>query len=371
MATKSTTKKSTGKKAAKTPAKGSKAATKKPARTKAGFSKNNVPDNLTAMLNAKKLVPAALAGTDKYLDVVSWNIRWFDASDSDRVKGIADVLAALNADILVLTEIAADGALDEVVKKLAQKKAGFYSTFYGTTGKEQRVVMMWDRDWVRAKTDLMELFKEEDLTVPSEVDDTKRQSVFPRLPLWGYFECLGEKPGDEGFTFELVGLHLKAQGPAPQGYTGDIKRFGIPQRTKAAKRLTEWLMNNGDHYDTDVVVVGDWNAKPSEPEWKAFRDKEEDGEFVFTDINDEADASHLVRLNASGPAGSRIDLHLITKEADANAVPKNKGVVIRWSPFDHLDAMGGKERQEYFKLLTLKFSDHLPVVSRFYLNEVA
>ena len=78
-----------------------------------------------------------------------------------------------------------------------------------------------------------------------------------------------------------------------------------------------------------------------------------------------------MRLNASGPAGSRIDLHLITKEADANAVPKNKGVVIRWSPFDHLDAVGGKERQEYFKLLKLKFSDHLPVVSRFYLNEVA
>lgn len=333
-----------------------------------GFSKNDVPDNITALLNAKQLVPKKFQGTDKYLDVISWNIRWFDAADTDRVKAIADVLGVLNADFLVLTEIAADGALEEVVNQLAQTKAGFYSIHYGTTGREQRVVLMWDRDWVRAKTEPVELFKEENLRVPAETG-TKPQAVFPRLPLWGYFEALASKPGDEGFTFELVGVHLKAQGPGPKGYKGPDKRWGIPQRTRAAERLGSWLGDDHAHSDTDIIVIGDWNATPDQEEWKHLRELERKGEIRFTKINKLGEVSHLVRLNASGPAGTRIDLHLITRAANANAVPKNKGVVIKWKPFDNLSSMVAKDRLDYFKALKARFSDHLPVLTRFYLTE--
>jgi endonuclease/exonuclease/phosphatase family metal-dependent hydrolase len=334
-----------------------------------GFSKNDVPDKISALLDAKNLVPEKFRGTDKYLDVISWNIRWFDASDADRVKAIADVLGELNADFLVLTEIAADGALAEVVTQLAQAKAGFYSTHYGTTGQEQRLVLMWDRDWVRAKAEPTELFKDEDLRVPSETGG-KDQAVFPRLPVWGYFEALASKPGDEGFTFELVGVHLKAQGPKPTGYKGpDKKRWGIPQRTRAAERLGTWLTDDHAHFDADVIVIGDWNATPDEVEWQRLRDLEAQGEIRFKDINKTGEVSHLVRLNASGPAGSRIDLHLITREADANAVPKNKGLVIQWKPFDNLSSMVTADRTAYFKALKARFSDHLPVLTRFYLTE--
>lgn len=333
-----------------------------------GFSKNDVPDNLSALLDARRLVPKKFRGTDRYLDVISWNIRWFDASDADRVKAIADVLAVLNADFLVLTEIAADGALAEVCHQLAQAKAGFYSAHYGTTGQEQRVVLMWDRDWVRAKTAPVELFKDEDLRVPAEWG-TKPQAVFPRLPLWGYFEALSSKPGDEGFTFELVGVHLKAQGPDPKGYRGPARRWGIPQRTKAAERLGSWLVADHEHYDTDVIVIGDWNATPDREEWKRLRELEAANEIRFAAINKKDEISHLVRLNASGPAGTRLDLHLITREADANAVPKKTGVVIKWKPFDDLASMVPADRASYFKALKQRFSDHLPVLSRFYLTE--
>jgi hypothetical protein len=333
-----------------------------------GFSKNNVPDNISAMLDAKRLVPKKFQGTDKYLDVVSWNIRWFDAADADRVKAITDVLGVLNSDFFVLTEIASDGALDGVCDQLAKTNAGFYSTCYGTTGREQRIVLMWDRDWVRAKTEPAELFKDEDLRVPAEWG-TKPQSVFPRLPLWGYFEALASKPGDEGFNFELVGVHLKAQGPNPQGYKGPSKRWGIPQRTQAAERLASWLTNYHEHYDTDVIVIGDWNATPDQEEWSRLRQLEQTDEIRFASINKKEEVSHLVRLNASGPGGTRIDLHLVTREAEANAVPKNMGVVIKWKPFDNLKSMVAADRVKYFKALKKRFSDHLPVVSRFYLTE--
>jgi endonuclease/exonuclease/phosphatase family metal-dependent hydrolase len=333
-----------------------------------GFSKNDVPDKLSALLDAKKLVPPKFRGTDKYLDVISWNIRYFDAKDPDRVQAIADVMAELNADFFVLTEIAGDGALEGVCEKLADVKAGFYSTHYGATGKQQLVAMMWDRDWVRAKTDPLELFKSENLKVPGE-SGTKPQDVFPRLPLWGYFEALPGNPGVEGFTFELVGVHLKAQGPGPKGYKGQITRWGIPQRTQAAERLASWLMDSHEHYDTDVIVIGDWNATPDQDEWKRLRELEDDGEIRFTKLNKTGEVSHLVRLNASGPAGSRIDLHVITKAADAHGVPNNMGVVIKWQPFDDLATMVSADRVAYFKALKQRFSDHLPVVSRFYLTE--
>ncbi|MFV8756817.1 endonuclease/exonuclease/phosphatase family protein [Nannocystaceae bacterium ST9] len=329
------------------------------------FDKESNTDQISRLLDAKNLVPERLRGTDKYLDIVCWNVRWFDAADPDRVAAITDVLAALNADCLVLTEVADDGALDQVVADLAARKAGFYSIHYGSKGGQQRVVMLWDRDWVRAKAPLGELFDDEHLSVPSEIGNG-RQAVFPRLPVWGYFEARSES--DEGFNFELVGLHLKAQGPAPRGYSGPEKRWGVAQRTRAALRLAQWLVEEEEHLDADVIVVGDWNANVGEKEWAPLLDVESQGSIAFESINRDTEISHMVRLNKGGPAGSRIDLVLVTNEAQANAVSDQVGVVVQWSLFDHLDALDGDERQELFKQLKQKFSDHLPVVSRFYLG---
>lgn len=335
------------------------------------FDRNTTDDNISRLLDAKRLVPERFRDTDEFLDVVSWNIRWFDHQDPVRVQAIADVLGAINADVFVLTEIAEDGALDEVINRLAQARAGFYSREYGKTGAQQRVVFLWDRDWVRTKQRPRELFVGEKLTVPGEFG-TKRQAVFPRLPLWAYFEALppDNRPGSEGFTFELVGVHLKAQGPAPRDYTGPAKdRWGIPQRTAASKRLARWLTTPAEHADTDVIITGDWNATPGQPEWAKLRALEKRKEIKFTGTNNENEPTHLVRLNASGPAGTRLDLHLVTDEASASAVPDHTGVVIRWSPFDHLSTLGSAQRQQLFKRLKYLFSDHLPVVSRFYLTD--
>ncbi|MEK6674468.1 MAG: endonuclease/exonuclease/phosphatase family protein [Planctomycetota bacterium] len=329
-------------------------------------------DKISRYLQAKKVVPARLAGTDKFLDIVSWNIRWFDHKDPKRVKLITDVLDALNADVFILNEISGKGVLDGVIDRLADRGAGYYSVVQGETGAEQRVSMLWDRDWVRAKVDTAELFGGEKLTVPAEFG-TKPQSVFPRLPLWGYFEAKAANPGDEGFTFELVGVHLKAQGPAPKGYTGPKKdRWGIPQRTKAAERLSRWLTSAQDHNDTDIIVMGDWNAVPGEEEWRAIRDLEAQGEVAFQGINDESEISHMVRLNKFGPAGSRLDLHLVTDEAQANSVPDNAAVVIKWTILekDKLSGMDVAGRNALSKTVRDQLSDHLPVVSRFYLHEV-
>ena len=81
-------------------------------------------DKISRYLNKRKLVPAAFRGTDKFIDIVSWNLRWFDHRDPRRVKAITEVMDELNSDMFVLTEVAEDGALDQVIQQLEKKKAG-------------------------------------------------------------------------------------------------------------------------------------------------------------------------------------------------------------------------------------------------------
>ena len=207
---------------------------------------------------------------------------------------------------------------------------------------------------------MKELF---DTKLKVTAEDGHKRVVFPRLPLFGYFEGLSSVADTEGFTFELVGVHLKSQMP-PMGFGGG--RFGINQREKAAETIGAWLQNEDEHSDQDILVVGDWNAAPGTEEWEPLRKLEKKGDIEFEDINPAKEVTHIARLNKGGPAGTRLDLHLITKAADALAVPNQKAVVIQWSLFDHLDKLSAADRTVLAKAMRTNFSDHLPCVTRFY-----
>jgi mRNA deadenylase 3'-5' endonuclease subunit Ccr4 len=141
------------------------------------------PDNDHLSRAFEDLVPKEYKGTDRFLDVISWNIRWFNAGNRERVRKVVDVLNALNADIIVLQEIE-ENSLDLVAEKLRNGGAGDYKVKYGTTGGDQRVSMMYDLDWIRAKDDINELFGKRSVLTADGKD------AFPRLPLCGYFTSL-------------------------------------------------------------------------------------------------------------------------------------------------------------------------------------
>jgi hypothetical protein len=44
------------------------------------------PDNDRLSRAFEDIVPEKYRGTDKFLDVVSWNIRWFNSGNSGRVS---------------------------------------------------------------------------------------------------------------------------------------------------------------------------------------------------------------------------------------------------------------------------------------------
>lgn len=299
-----------------------------------------------SMAIANDLVPVDYRGTDKFLDVICWNLCYFNDRDQARVKRVAGILDALNADIIVLEEVM-DGSMAPVIKQLQEGNAGYYDAAYGTTGGQQRVAFLWDRDWVRAKDNIHELFE------PGQFKTTDGKEVFPRLPLWSYFRCRAQD-NHAPFDFQLLGLHLKSQ-----------LGGGQSQRTTAAEKLSKWLTQDAPKLDADVVMMGDFNEPPSANTWAPFHKLENEHKAVFSGINKDNEFSHLMYRNKQD-WGSRLDLKVVSVTAEKEIA--DKGGVVCWKPLSQLIASHPKASvlKEYLNDLKTEISDHMPVYMRFY-----
>ncbi|MCX6855783.1 MAG: endonuclease/exonuclease/phosphatase family protein [Verrucomicrobia bacterium] len=319
------------------------------------------------------IVPESQRGTDRYLDVVQWNIEWFGARKSEAKdvvrKGLVfQILKALNADLFVFQEVAgpsADGrypgSLDDIAQALTDSGAGNYAVYYTKAGGEQRVAMMYDRDWVRAKTDVEELFPRGTHEMPDGKD-----AFAGRTPLHGYFTARSVgAPNPNGgvtsskFDFQALGVHLKAMGE------------GAPQRLASAQVLADWLKRTAPLTDSDAMIMGDWNAAPDDECWAPIQALEADPEsgVKFQSINDPSDFSYLWLKNRSDSYVSRIDLTAMTLSS-ARQVVGDAARVVRWKPIEEVIARTGDmtstEARRVMNQLKDQVSDHLPTLSRFY-----
>ena len=303
-------------------------------------------DKLSDFLEA--LVPVKYKGTDRFLDIVTWNLRWFHGRDPERVTRIVEIMDAISADIFVLQEVK-EGSLTDVSTRLVASGAGHYETQYGTTGGDQRVAIMYDLDWIRAKSPIEELFGR------GAVRTRDGKDAFPRLPLVGHFGCLS--PGQDPYDFQLMGLHLKSQ-------MGD----GSPQRRLAASKLASWLTRDAAQVDSDVIMLGDWNAPPQAPEWRPIRTLETTKRAAFRTLNETGEISYLMYKNRAS-IGTRIDLAIVSTAS----LPRLHGrpQVIQWRSLVELLARSpsAREIESFIRELGTMVSDHMPLVARFYFAE--
>lgn len=307
-------------------------------------------DYISKTIEALDIVPEGMKGNDLYLDIVSWNIRYFHDQDDNRVERVSNILDALNADIIVCQEIKY-GSMDAVSERLKKIGAGYYEVNYGKTGGNQRVCILHDLDWARTKDEVEELFEK------GQHKAVNGKDAFPRLPLRGHFTCLAADPYANPFEFQLLGLHLKSQ-----------RGGGSEQRKKSAEVLCDWLLRNAPLIDSDVVLLGDWNKEPDSDDWEAFHRLEKNDEALFGGINDKTDFSHFYYKNKRN-LGSKLDLAAITIAAHEELVDPPK--TVRWTTLDKfLEANPkAKEIREYIKEVRDKISDHMPVITRFYFEE--
>jgi endonuclease/exonuclease/phosphatase family metal-dependent hydrolase len=328
-------------------------------------------DNLSDALS--DLVPDRYKGQDQFLDVVQWTIEWFGAQksvakDKRRLGLIVDTLEALNADLFVFQEIAgptADGrypgALDVVAEELTNRGAGHYVVSYTVAGGEQRVAMMWDRDWLRAKSDVQELFpkgKYKQGTVDPFAGRTPLHAHFTaRIPIEDPSAADPYAGGPDKFEFQTLGVHLKAMGD------------GFPQRHRSAEILSEWLIEEAMPVEGNVMIMGDFNAPPSDPKsWRPFHDLEDSGAVAFRNINDESDFSYMWLANKTDKFVSRIDLNVVSMSSLPRAEKLADAVL--WKPIEETLAQAGDltaaSVRAVMREIKENLSDHLPCVSRFY-----
>ncbi len=334
-------------------------------------------DNDNASRAFADYVPKPYRDTARFIDVLQWNIEWFGAAKSDsrdrqRFDRVVDILEAFNSDLFVLQEIAGPskdgrypGVLDAVAEELNRRGAGDYVVYYTEAGGEQRVAMMWDRDWIRAKSDVGDLFTRGHHQKPGQKDP-----FGGRTPLYGYFSARTPSgssakvaPGAEKFDFQVLGVHLKAMAE------------GAPQRRESAEILADWLKTTAPLTDSDAMILGDWNAGPDAPEWEPIRMLENDPDVPvhFDDINDPSDYSYLWLANRSDKFVSRIDLAAITLASERQIVNKQVAKVVTWLPIREALAKAGsitdKEVVEMLKQVKETISDHMPTLARFYIKQ--
>lgn len=311
-------------------------------------------DNISKSL--EKIIgqlPSQFVDSDEFLDIISWNLRWFNEKEPDRVKNITEILGVLNADVFVFEEIRY-GSLDGIADELTKQGKGVYEVQYGTTGGDQRIAIMYDSQWIRAKDDIVELFGK------GAVKTGDNKDAFPRLPFKGYFLAKSPDASKTGFSFQLVGVHLKSQ-------MGD----GGSQRRTAAEKLCWWLQKEADEVDADTIIIGDWNKGPDDTDWKAVHKMERDGDVLFKKINDTSDFSHLYYKNKTD-FGSRLDIALVSTDAGENLADK-KTEVIKWVTIDELIQSASDKKVTEIKAIIddikTNISDHMPLFTRYYLHD--
>ncbi len=304
-------------------------------------------DRISLAIN--DIVPKNLRGTERFLDIVCWNLKWFKSSapqDQTRVKTVTDILDQINADIFVFEEVM-EGSLETVADELRKRGAGDYEIHYGTTGGNQRVAIMHDLDYIRTKDTVAELFSKGQITVDGK-------DAFPRLPLKGFYTGLTKT--EDAFDFQLIGVHMKSQ-----------MGGGEDQRAAAAEALSDWMVNESPKIDRDVLVMGDMNKPASSADWQAFHALEQQKKILFQTINSDNEISHLMYTNKED-IGSRLDLVIVATVAEHEI--ESKPDVIEWVPLTRLlqTDPSAKALKQYIGLIRDKISDHMPVVTRFYFS---
>lgn len=309
------------------------------------------------------IVPDEYRDSDSFLNIVQWNIEWFGArkstaKDKRRIALVTDVLEAFNADLFVFQEVAGPsedgrykGVFDAIADELTHfRGAGDYVVYYTQAGGEQRIAMMWDRDFIRAKTMVKDLFP-----VGTHKTEDGKDAFATRTPLYGYFEA---KVGAAGrFDFQTIGVHLKAMAE------------GANQRRKSAEVLADWMAQSRQEVDSDILVIGDWNAPPTADEWSPIKSQEG---VNFEAINDPSDFSYLWLENSTNKYVSKIDLAALSLSSETRP-PEHVAKTVRWRPIEEALARAAslKDAEVQSILLEIKdnISDHLPTITQFYFDK--
>ncbi len=282
---------------------------------------------LTAILWAEELpkieYDKLTIGEEKTLEVMTWNIQNFPKSEFS-INYAAEVINAIDADIIGLQEMESDSAFFCLIKQLNDLDKYNWSGYRANRNYwKQELAFIY-------KTDLIGVDKIYEIYYGD-------YTPFPRSPLVMEFTFAQQ-------DIVIINNHFKAR-------TGAENEA---RRRDAVKKLDAYIMQ--DHPADNVIVLGDMNDQlidaAGENVFTAFLDKPLEYKFVDLEIakNDSADWSYPYWKYRG-----HIDHILISNELYDEF--DNSGSFVKVITIDKFMEGGGDARYKYI-------TDHRPVVIR-------
>ena len=251
-------------------------------------------------------------GTATTLDIACWNVENFPKS-TYTVGLLADLIASLELDLIVVEEVASVEAWNDLMARLPEHE-GVLSTHRYTPTDYQKIGVIY-------RTGLVTLG-------PPELLFLGDTAAFPRPPFKVHVDAAG-------LSFDAIGVHLKA----------GVAQEDADRRADALRRLDTYLRAQVDGGGEDeVLVLGDYNENLTTDEGRTvlgpFLDAPDRYRFL-TEAAAQAGARSFL------PSGKVID-HIVATAglydelgATAAQLPRLDQQVPRYDPelSDHLPAV--------------------------------
>jgi endonuclease/exonuclease/phosphatase family metal-dependent hydrolase len=201
-------------------------------------------------------------GTERTLDVVTWNIQNFPKAGDTTIVYVGHIMLAMDADIFALQEIQSDSSFIQLRN---------YMNLLDTKNKWHSYRATSDQRW---NMNVAYLFKADisEYVVFNEIyteDSKENKYAFPRYPLVMRFVYKNE-------PIYLLNNHLKARG------TEEDKA----KRRKAIELLDLHIITFLDN--ANVIILGDMNDQVTKPKeenvFTVFLNKPDEYQFVNYDL---------------------------------------------------------------------------------------
>ncbi len=223
------------------------------------------PDRGGYFGNLGRLMPetvvSSYVGNAEDLDLVFWNIEWFNKHVADKIEPVARFIADMNCDIWALSETSpqATGLLVAYLRDHFNLDFAFGASEPNAASGKQSTAVMWNTrtvsggrvEWPDEIENFLRRTSQEDLSDlpdPQIIGEAVHGKIFNRYPGLFYLESL---PGrsEQQINFFLVPLHLKAMDE------GSLRRKLASQVLASA---VAYMIREG--HDADWVLGGDINA---------------------------------------------------------------------------------------------------------------
>lgn len=351
--------------------------------------------------------------------IATYNVEWFDAlfdtrgtpildgawsrrrdvRRKDQLNALAKVFNTLDADAIMVVEAPDTSRQRDTVQALEQfadfadlRTRAVVTGFLNDT--QQEIALLYDPQILRAYHDPQGVPSEHDLPLDQDVEngppafnsvyhldldtDMNRDPIaFSKPPLE-----LAVEVRATGFTFRMIGVHVKSKAPHGARNRDDEIRISIENRRKQQAQCI-WLRERVERHlmaGDPLIVLGDFNDGPGLDEFEALFGRSgleivigEGGGGAPEDqrlFDPHARMAIAPRASAT-PTSSRFFIRhenrYLSALLDYILVSKDlapKGAWRIWHPFDDRECYENVDLRE--ALLTA--SDHFPVTLDLYLN---